>query len=99
MGIRDILNFFLKLMLQMYVAGVFTYILLSVGSDDNNYLLESFSPLSWLKMIKSSSSFLFYTGLLSAFFVSFNYLLKTKVDYWAGSWWYRGTRWWWDNWF
>lgn len=99
MGIRDLINFLLRLIIQVYVGGVFTYILLSVGSDNSNYLLESLSPLEWLNTISSGYSFLYIFGLIITFFISFNRLLKTKVDYWYGSWWYKSTRWWWDDWF
>lgn len=99
MGIRDLINFLLRLIIQVYVGGVFTHILLSVGSDNSNYLLESLSPLEWLNTISSGYPFIYIFGLIITFFISFDRLLRTKVDYWEGSWWYKSTRWWWDDWF
>ena len=99
MGIKDIINYLLKLVIQAYIGGVFAFILLSVGSENENYFWEAFSPLNWWKKISIDNSFLLIFGLIIIFFISFNYLLKTKVDYWSGRWWYGATQWWWDDWF
>lgn len=86
MGIRNIINHSIKLITLTYVGSVFTCMMLSVGSDNQNYFWAAFSPLNWLMFITSGGSSYHILGLFFAFFVSFDHLIRIKVDYWYGSW-------------
>lgn len=90
MFITDIIKFSSKLIISVYLCGVLVFILLNVGSDNENYLIDAFSPIRLFKEIISGNiSFIMFTTLAVIFIFRFNYYRKKKIDYWKG----RGRPW------
>jgi hypothetical protein len=88
MSLKDILKFSLKLILAVYVCGVLVFILLNIGSADENYLTDAFSPVKLFEEIISGNFlFILYATLGTVFILRFNYLRNKYVDYWKGRGW------------
>jgi hypothetical protein len=90
MFLKDFIKFSLKLIISVYLCAVLIFILINVGSNNENYLTHAFSPIKLFKEIISGNfSFITYTTLATIFIFRFNYLRRKKVDYWKG----RGKPW------
>jgi hypothetical protein len=90
MSSRDIIKFLLKLILAVYLCGVLVFILLNVGSANENYLADAFSPITLFEeMLSGNLPFILYSTLGVVFIFRFNYLRTKYVDYWKG----RGRPW------
>jgi len=90
MFLKDILKFSLKLIVSVYLCAVLVFILLNVGSANENYLTDAFSPIKLFEEIISGNFlFIMYTTIGAVFIFRFNYLRRKKVDYWKG----RGRPW------
>jgi len=98
MGILDLIKLGLKLVIGSYVCAILGYIIISVGSERKNYLTEAFSPIKLFnEILVGNYSFIYISAALLSFFIFFNRLRRTKVDYWDGKgWpWLSGlSRWW-----
>ncbi len=82
---KGFIKFSLKLIISIYFCAVLTFILINVGSNNKNYLLEAFSPIRLFEEIISGNfSFIMFTTLATIFIFRFNYLRRTYVDYWKG---------------
>jgi len=88
MFLKDILKFSLKLIVSVYLCAVLVFILLNVGSANENYLTDAFSPIKLFEEI-ISGNFLFitFTTIGAVFIFRFNYLRRKTVDYWKGRGW------------
>jgi hypothetical protein len=72
-------------MLSVYLCGVLVFILLNVGSANENYLTDAFSPVKLFEeMLSGNLPFILYTTLGTIFIFRFNYLRNTYEDYWVG---------------
>ena len=90
MSLTDILKFSLKLIIAVYLCGILVFILLNVGSANENYLAEAFSPVKLFEEILSGNlPFILFTTLGAVFIFRFNHLRSIYVDYWMG----RGRPW------
>jgi hypothetical protein len=85
MSLKDVIKFSLKLIIAVYLCSVLVYILLNVGSANENYLTDAFSPIKLFEEIISGNFlFILYTTLGTVFILRFNYLRNIYVDYWVG---------------
>ena len=85
MFLKNIIKFSLKLIISVYLCGVVVYILLNVGSANEDYLTDAFSPVKLFEEIISGNLlFILYTTLGTVFIFKFNYLRNVYVDYWVG---------------
>jgi hypothetical protein len=85
MTFLDILKFLFKYLITFYFCAAFTFIILSVGSNNKNYFIDAFSPINLFNQILSGNfSFIYYTSAFIVFVFSFNYLRRKKVDYFYG---------------
>ena len=90
MFLKDVITFSLKLILSVYVCAVLIFILLNVGSANENYLTDAFSPIKLFEeLISGNFLFIMFTTIGAVFIFRFNYLRRKKVDYWKG----RGRPW------
>jgi hypothetical protein len=85
MFLKDFIKFSLKLIISVYLCAVLIFILINVGSHNENYLTDAFSPIKLFEEIISGNFlFIMYTTLATVFIFLFNYLRRKKVDYWSG---------------
>ena len=90
MFLKDIIKFSLNLIVSIYLCAVLVFILLNVGSANENYLTDAFSPIKLFEeLISGNFLFIMYTTIGAVFIFKFNYLRRKKVDYWKG----RGRPW------
>ena len=90
MSLKDILKFSLKLIIAVYICGVLVFLLLNIGSENENYFTDAFSPVKLFEeMLSGNFLFILYTTLGTVFILRFNYLRNKYVDYWKG----RGRPW------
>ncbi len=82
MFLQDILKFTLRLIVTLYVGAIFAFILVSIGSNNNNFLLDAFSPVKLFNEIAAGNLlFIMITILATVFIFRFNFLRRKKVDY------------------
>ena len=85
MSSKEIIKFSLKLLISVYLCAVLVFILLNVGSANENYLTDAFSPVKLFEEIISGNFlFIMYTTIGAVFIFRFNYLRSKYVDYWQG---------------
>lgn len=85
MLLKDFIKFLLKLVISVYLSAALIYILINVGSHNENYFVDAFSPIKLFEEIISGNFlFIMYTSLAVIFIFRFNYLRRKKVDYWSG---------------
>ncbi len=85
MLLKDFIKFSLKLIISVYLCAVLIYILINVGSHNENYLTDAFSPIKLFEeIIFGNFLFIMYTTLATVFIFRFNYYRRKKVDYWSG---------------
>ncbi len=85
MFLKDFIKFSLKLITSVYLCAGFIFILINVGSHNENYLTDAFSPIKLFEEIISGNFlFIMYTTLATVFIFLFNYFTRKKVDYWQG---------------
>jgi len=90
MFLKDIIRFSLNLIVSIYLCAVLVFILLNVGSANENYLTDAFSPIKLFEeLISGNFLFIMFTTIGAVFIFRFNYLRRKKVDYWKG----RGRPW------
>jgi hypothetical protein len=88
MSLTDIIKFSLKLITAVYLCGVLVFILVNVGSANENYLADAFSPVKLFEEIISGNlPFILYTTLGAVFIIKFDYLRTKYVNYWKGKAW------------
>ncbi len=82
MFLKDFIKFSLKLIVSVYFCAVFIFILINVGSNNENYLIDAFSPIKLFEEIISGNFlFIMFTIIGTVFIFRFNYLRRKKVDY------------------
>ena len=82
MFLKDFIKFSLKLIISVYLCAVLIFILLNVGSHNENYLTAAFSPIKLFEEIISGNFlFIMYTTIGTVFIFRFNYLRRKKVNY------------------
>ena len=85
MFLKDFIKFSLKLIISVYLCAVLTFILINVGSHNENYLTDAFSPIKLFEeIITGNFLFIMYTTIATVFIFRFNYLRSKYVDYWRG---------------
>lgn len=85
MNLKYILKLFLKLLVSLYFCAVFAFIITSIGSNNNNILLDAFSPLKLInEIVDGNEIFIMVTILANVFIFRFNYLRNKKIDYQEG---------------
>ncbi len=79
MSLKDFIKFSLKLIISVYLCAVLIFILINVGSHNENYLTDAFSPIKLFEEIISGNfSFIIYTTIATVFIFRFNYFEKKK---------------------
>jgi uncharacterized integral membrane protein len=82
MFLKDYIKFSLKLIISVYLCAVLIFILINVGSHNENYLTDAFSPIKLFEeIITGNFLFIMYTTIATVFIFRFNYLRRKKVDY------------------
>jgi hypothetical protein len=82
MFLKDYIKLSLKLIISVYLCAVLVFILVNVGSHNENYLTDAFSPIKLFEeVISGNFLFIIYTTLGTVFIFRFNYLRRKKVDY------------------
>lgn len=102
MSIVDLLKLALKYIIGIYFSAVLSFIIIFVGTDRKNYLIDAFSPINLIGDMMAGNYGLINTTIW--FFGSFkiiSYLITTKDDdledygqrQWLRTWWN-----WWNRW-
>jgi predicted Na+-dependent transporter len=82
MSFKDFIKFSLKLIMVVYVCAILIFILLNVGSHNENYLTDAFSPVKLFEEIISGNFlFIMCTTIATVFIFRFNYYRREKEDY------------------
>lgn len=85
MILKDIIKYFLKLIVTLYLCAVFALVISSAGSVTKNVLFDALSPVNLFNEIQTGNfSFIMITVLSYVFIFRFNYLRRKKVDYEEG---------------
>lgn len=85
MSFKNIIKYFLRLIIAMYFSAVFIYILSNVGSKNKNTFIDAFSPSTLFgEVVSGNWLFILYTIIVTAFILRFNVLRRRKVDYEEG---------------
>ena len=85
MFLTDIIKFSLRLIISIYFCAVFAFIIVSVGSSNENFLTDAFSPIKLFEEIISGNFlFIMITIFGTVFIFRFNSLRRKKVDYDVG---------------
>lgn len=85
MSLKNILKYFLRLIIAMYFCAVFIYILSNVVSKNKNSFIDAFSPITLFgEVVSGNWLFILYTIIGTVFILRFNALKRRKVDYEEG---------------
>lgn len=102
MSIVDLVKLALKYIIGIYFSAAFSFIVISVGTDRKNYLIDAFSPIKLIsEMTAGNSSLIEITIWIFVLFKIISYLIAKKVDNledvgqpdWLRMWWN-----WWNQW-